>query len=112
MTDTFVPGPVHREIDEGKVPPGKTAQSRDEGHYAEEEDGPWYPGRAREEFNRRRRGKNVEPVSQEEDPVQVCPDLIFHPATLTILLSGHESVGRPKTIAMATLVLKTISKVL
>jgi len=36
-----------------------------------EEDGPWYIGKAREEFNRRRRGRDAQGLRrQEEDPVQ------------------------------------------
>ena len=72
-TDQFFPNaPAPPEIDEGsKTAVGKTAQSADEEPYTEEEDGPWYPGRAKEEFNRRRRGQNAEAASEEDDPVQV-----------------------------------------
>ncbi|KIJ15498.1 hypothetical protein PAXINDRAFT_114636 [Paxillus involutus ATCC 200175] len=37
-----------------------------------EEDGPWYPGKAREDFHRRRRGKAHH--EEEEDPVQWARD--------------------------------------
>lgn len=41
----------------------------------EEDEGPWYMGKAREEFHRRRRGKDAgRPGGEEEDPIQVCFD--------------------------------------
>lgn len=55
----------------GKTATGRDAPSANEEDYTEEEDGPWYPGRAKEEFNRRRRGPDSDAVSQEDDPVQV-----------------------------------------
>lgn len=62
------PGP--REIDGGTGSAGKGSSSGDGDVFAEEEDGPWYPGRAREEFNRRRLAQKPEAVDQD-DPVQV-----------------------------------------
>lgn len=58
-------GTGYYEIDEGQ-----SAQSEDSYH-AEEEDGPWYPGRAREEFDRRRRGQDQADINEDDDPVLV-----------------------------------------
>ena len=35
------------------------------------DDGPWYLGRARDEFNKRQRGQEMNRIDQEDDPVQV-----------------------------------------
>ena len=75
LADQFVQSaPTPREMIEegsGKTAAGRDAPPVDEEIYMEEEDGPWYPGRAKEEFNRRRRGQDAEAINQEDDPVQV-----------------------------------------
>ncbi|KAH9941922.1 HCP-like protein [Amylocystis lapponica] len=63
--------PEGREIEggQGREPQSQTAKEPSED--AEEyEDGPWYMGKARDEFNRRRKGQNLEQLAQEDDPVQ------------------------------------------
>lgn len=54
---------MYREIDEGRHAEGE------ESYHVDEEDGPWYPGRAREEFDRRRRGQERAEYSEDDDPV-------------------------------------------
>lgn len=38
-----------------------------------EEDGPWYLGKAKEEFRKRRTTQAPSNQGGEEDPIQVCP---------------------------------------
>ena len=47
---------------------------KQDGQADEPEDGTWYFGKAREEFNRRKKnGQNADQVGQDDDdPVQVC----------------------------------------
>lgn len=57
-----------RELGEGTQ--GETTEDgmqEEERVHVEEEDGPWYFGKAKEEFHRRR----SEPRRDEEDPIQV-----------------------------------------
>ena len=63
-----------RQVDDGgrKDPAVDTKPTRDEVHdNLEEEDGPWYLGKAKEEFHRRR-GQPIPKQREEEDPIQVC----------------------------------------
>ena len=57
------------EVDDDTQPPPAAA----EGDADEYEEGPWYFGKAREEFNKRKKGgQNVDRVRQDDDdPVQV-----------------------------------------
>lgn len=57
-----------RELDEGPVVAGGSAPEADDDLLVED-DGPWYMGKAREEFNRRMRGAAA--PGDDEDPVQV-----------------------------------------
>lgn len=57
---------LNREIDEGKDKIIKTERGD-----IDEEDGPWYLGKAREEF-KKRRTEQVPNHQGEEDAVQVC----------------------------------------
>ena len=53
----------------------KKTEGADQGTPAEqheEEDGPWYFGKAKEEFHKRRRQANNARRGEEEDPIQVC----------------------------------------
>jgi len=59
-----IEGGSDREND--RSPPGEQAEERED-----YEDGPWYLGKARDEFNRRRRGRDMDQLGQDEDdPVQ------------------------------------------
>ncbi|PCH35634.1 HCP-like protein [Wolfiporia cocos MD-104 SS10] len=59
-----------REIEGNKEDEaGKSRERSDDRD--DHEDGPWYFGKAKEEFNRRRRGQDIDQVNQEDDdPVQ------------------------------------------
>ncbi len=61
---------ARKELEEGSGVGGGPAPSESDEDLSVEDDGPWYMGRAREEFNRRMRDA-VAP-SDDEDPVQVC----------------------------------------
>lgn len=66
-----------RELDEGKQPEAtKDSSSSEDDRLVEEEDGPWYYGKAREEFRKRRGGQIGH--REEEDPVQVIPSIPMH----------------------------------
>lgn len=68
-----------RELDEGPATTGGSTPEADEDPLVED-DGPWYMGKAREEFNRRMRDAGV--PGDDEDPVQVCATcLMFHSRT-------------------------------
>jgi len=58
-----------RELDEGPATTGGSTPEADEDLLVED-DGPWYMGKAREEFNRRMRDAAV--PGDDEDPVQAC----------------------------------------
>ena len=54
---------------------GQKAEAAHEGapaEHHEEEDGPWYFGKAKEEFYKRLRQAGNERRGEEEDPIQVC----------------------------------------
>jgi hypothetical protein len=63
-----------RELDGG---PNDGTNEVDEGESdiggSNEEDGPWYMGKAKEEFHKRRRGSldHARPPGEEEDPIEV-----------------------------------------
>lgn len=65
-----------RELDEGKQRAATEEGLQEERAHVEEEDGPWYFGKAKEEFHRRR----SEPRSgrEEEDPIQASYDHSDH----------------------------------
>jgi len=71
-----------RELDEGPATTGSPTPETDE-DLPVDDDGPWYMGKAREEFNRRIR--DAAAPGDDEDPVQVYTTcLTFHPR-LTIV---------------------------
>ncbi|EGO00684.1 hypothetical protein SERLA73DRAFT_105051 [Serpula lacrymans var. lacrymans S7.3] len=53
--------------------PGQETESNEKAADEPEEDGPWYFGKAKEEFHRRRRGQDAR-ANEEEDPVQWARD--------------------------------------
>jgi SEL1 protein len=65
--------PPGKQIDEGKSKESIDDSSHhDDRAFQEEEDGPWYFGKAKEEFNRRRNEENLNRGrGEEEDPIQV-----------------------------------------
>jgi len=73
LTTASVKPPPGRQIDEGKAKESTDEASHPEDRtFREEEDGPWYFGKAKEEFNRRRNGGDVNRGrGEEEDPIQV-----------------------------------------
>lgn len=71
----LVPPSKHNEgkhIDEGHQTEGAVDRLSAEDHFIEEEDGPWYFGKAKEEFHRRKNTKAGNARREEEDPIQVC----------------------------------------
>ncbi|KAI0343734.1 HCP-like protein [Trametopsis cervina] len=65
--------PPSAEIDAGQGPREKYESKKEEEQYID--DGrPWYPGRAREEFNRRLSGRAADALDQDDDPVQWARD--------------------------------------
>ncbi|OBZ69692.1 Protein sel-1 1 [Grifola frondosa] len=68
--------PEAREIDGSQEQDTGAEQSTTEesAEGTDYDDGPWYLGKARDEFNRRRRGQDVERLGQEDDPVQWARD--------------------------------------
>jgi SEL1 protein len=61
------------QVDDGRPKDGVPDPKLDtdqEHKYFEEEDGPWYMGKAKEEFHKRR-GQPVPNHREEEDPIQV-----------------------------------------
>ncbi|KAF8967950.1 hypothetical protein BDZ97DRAFT_1802104 [Flammula alnicola] len=68
--DEIVKPTQGRQIEENKKNGGIEERPRDEDNF-QEEDGPWYFGKAKEEFNRRRDGQAVHGRrGEEEDPIQ------------------------------------------
>jgi SEL1 protein len=68
------PSDNRQEIDGKKAEEGKGEITPERArHQEEDEEGPWYFGRARDEFHRRKNGnQKAPPVPQgEEDPIQV-----------------------------------------
>lgn len=67
--------PNSNQIDENKPNPVNDERPREreeEREYYYEEDGPWYFGKAKEEFNRRRDNRALQGrQGEEEDPIQV-----------------------------------------
>ena len=58
------------EVEGGGDYEPQVEQKKEEEQYVD--DGrPWYPGRAREEFNRKLSGRAADSLNQEDDPVQV-----------------------------------------
>ncbi len=73
----FLPQPVYQtapeqqKIEDGQEPEASTGQGNDD-HYEDEDDGNWYIGKARENFNRRRQHQDTREIGQDpDDPVQV-----------------------------------------
>jgi len=65
----------NREIESAESPETAPQAAREQVEEPEEyEDGPWYIGKARDEFNRRLSGGNVERLAQDDDPVQWARD--------------------------------------
>jgi SEL1 protein len=64
------PGPANtgRLLENGAKP--EAADEDAPGEHHEEEDGPWYFGKAKEEFHKRR-GQASNARREEEDPIQV-----------------------------------------
>ena len=60
---------VQKELDEGSTAGDGPASSEADEDLLVDDDGPWYMGKAREEFNRRMRDAAV--PGDDEDPVQV-----------------------------------------
>ncbi|KIJ65896.1 hypothetical protein HYDPIDRAFT_27117 [Hydnomerulius pinastri MD-312] len=70
---------LKREIDsaaqaDSESSEGEYGTSQEEISEEFEEDGPWYIGKAKEEFHRRRRGEAARRVEEEDDPVQWARD--------------------------------------
>lgn len=63
-----------RELDEGPAVNGGSPPEADEDALVDD-DGPWYMGKAREEFNRRMR--DAAAPGDDEDPVQVYINLFI-----------------------------------
>jgi hypothetical protein len=69
---------ARKELDEGSTVGGGPGSSESDEELLVEDDGPWYMGKAREEFNRRMR--DAAAPGDDEDPVQVrntCLSLSF-----------------------------------
>jgi SEL1 protein len=90
---THSPFPVlpqlHHNHNEGRELDGTTDESGDgtataeDEPLVEEDDGPWYMGKAKEQFQKRRRGHS-KTRDEEEDPIQVN---IFHSRPILFLLN-------------------------
>jgi len=63
---------ARKELDEGSAVGGGAASSESDEDLLVEDDGPWYMGKAREEFNRRMR--DAAAPGDDEDPVQWARD--------------------------------------
>ncbi|KAI9441659.1 hypothetical protein H4582DRAFT_2110434 [Lactarius indigo] len=64
--------PARKELDEGSAAASGPASSESDEDLLVEDDGPWYMGKAREEFNRRMR--DAAPPGDDEDPIQWARD--------------------------------------
>ena len=75
-TDNFINNWILAQANPGSarlLENGQKAEAAQEGapaEYHEEEDGPWYFGKAKEEFYKRLRQAGND--QREEDPIQVC----------------------------------------
>lgn len=70
--------PPGKQIDEGKAKEGIEQAPPDDRTFREEEDGPWYFGKAKEEFKRRQNGGDANRGrGEEEDPIQVWISFIY-----------------------------------
>ena len=70
-----------KELDEGPTVTGGTAPEAEEDTFVDD-DGPWYMGKARDEFNRRMR--DAAAPSDDEDPVQVTQPIFRYSPNLTV----------------------------
>ncbi|KAI0692089.1 HCP-like protein [Cytidiella melzeri] len=69
----YHPTPPPPEIDAGRERETQADPRKEEEQYVD--DGrPWYPGRAREEFNRKLSGRAADALNQDDDPVQWARD--------------------------------------
>lgn len=75
FTEKAAKAPAGNQIDENKqnsVNDERPHEREEEREYYYEEDGPWYFGKAKEEFNRRRDNQALQGRrAEEEDPIQV-----------------------------------------
>jgi SEL1 protein len=98
-----------RQVDDGRQKDGilDPKSDKDEEHkHFEGEDSPWYLGKAKEEFHKRR--NQAVPSRREEDPIQVCSsDLMISPPLMTIMRSGRETAETLNKNEIATSVQKT-----
>ena len=69
--DEVYHNPPPPEIEQGRVGKEQRASREEEQPLTEEEDGPWYPGRARDEYNKRMFGQKGDFLDHDDDPVQV-----------------------------------------
>ncbi|TRM69139.1 hypothetical protein BD626DRAFT_473063 [Schizophyllum amplum] len=67
-----LPGQIQPQVEAGREPPKETPPSREEDKYYED-GGPWYMGKAREDFRRRKSGQPRDP-REDEDPIQWARD--------------------------------------
>ena len=93
-----------QELDDGQV----GAEAREDADYdlGVEDDGHWYMGRAREEFNRRRRGAEG---LEDDDPIQVICMMIFASIWANAQGSGDTNAGAKNMSVRVTLVRRTTS---
>ncbi len=72
LTFYLVVKPRGRQIDEKKANVGIEEHAQEDDQMLEEEDGPWYFGKAKEDFNKRRDEQAVDGRRRDdEDPIQV-----------------------------------------
>jgi hypothetical protein len=64
-----IANPPRQELDDG-LSSAEKAQEENGYDLGIEDDGHWYMGRARDEFNRRRR--EADAIDGDDDPIQVC----------------------------------------
>lgn len=103
--------PAGREIESGRDDELEQSSPAEKADYVDEyEDGPWYLGKARDEFNRRRRGQDVGQLGQEDDPVQVICLRSVSVAADIMSTSGHDREDMLKMIGMVISVPKTTSR--
>jgi hypothetical protein len=66
----YHPPPTPPEIEASRHKETEVESHVEEEHYVD--DGrPWYPGRARDEFNRKLSGRTADALDQSDDPVEV-----------------------------------------